>query len=296
MLECQCCGYAYYGKRISRASAKGKIPYAYYRCVGTDAYRFGGRRVCENKQVRTDKLDEAVWRDACELLRHPQLLRKEYERRLAAPSSSTTDRSLTKQLAQAQQSVNRLIDAYADGVLERTEFEPRIARARKRLSEVQEKLDAQQSQTREQCALREALTCLDQFAEAIQSNLDQADWQTRREILRTIVDRVLVEPDQIRIVYRINFPLFAKRTSNVGSDGKSIILQFCWRRDLAYGRCDLIVDDQQVVVGVDRLPVCDKNFPLFSFVIVVLRLQSGTSRGPHRECPRATAPACLPDG
>lgn len=161
MLECQCCGYAYYGKRISRASAKGKVPYAYYRCVGTDAYRFGGQRVCKNMQVRTDKLDEAVWRDACELLLHPQLLRKEYERRLAEPNHSATGSSLTNQLAQAQQTVNRLIDAYADGMVERSEFEPRIARARKRLKEVQEQLDAQQNQTREQTALREALTCLD---------------------------------------------------------------------------------------------------------------------------------------
>jgi hypothetical protein len=37
--------------------------------------------------VRTDQLDHAVWDDACELLRNPQLLRKEYERRLAAPES-----------------------------------------------------------------------------------------------------------------------------------------------------------------------------------------------------------------
>jgi site-specific DNA recombinase len=81
LLECQCCGYAYYGKPVSRSSAKGKAQYAYYRCVGTDAYRFGGHRVCQNAQVRTDKLDQAVWDDACELLRNPHLLRKEYERR-----------------------------------------------------------------------------------------------------------------------------------------------------------------------------------------------------------------------
>src|SRR3990172_1904343 len=66
LLECQCCGYAYYGKPVSRSSAKGKVPYAYYRCVGTDAYRFGGQRVCDNKQTRTDKLDQLVWNDACE--------------------------------------------------------------------------------------------------------------------------------------------------------------------------------------------------------------------------------------
>ena len=39
---------------------------------------------------------------------------------------------------------------------------------------------------REQAALREALACLDSFADTIHTNLDQADWVTRREILRTL--------------------------------------------------------------------------------------------------------------
>jgi site-specific DNA recombinase len=74
LLECSCCGYAYYGKKVSRSSAKGKTPYAYYRCVGTDAYRFGGQRVCHNKQARTDRLDDAVWNDVRQLLHHPDML------------------------------------------------------------------------------------------------------------------------------------------------------------------------------------------------------------------------------
>ena len=225
LLECQCCGYAYYGKKVSRSSAKGKVPYAYYRCVGTDAYRFGGTRVCDNKQVRTDKIDEAVWKDACELLRNPTLLRKEYERRLTAPESSDGEQSLRKQIGNAQRTVNRLIDAYADGVLHRTEFEPRMERVRKRLLDLEAKRDAVQSQTREQTALREALACLDSFADTIHANLDHADWSTRREILRTLIDRVIVELDQVRIVYRINFPLFARKASTTG------LLHFRWRSE-----------------------------------------------------------------
>ena len=58
LITCAQCGYAYYGKAVSNKSAKGeKRPYAYYRCIGNDAYRFGGERVCDNLQVRTDKLD-----------------------------------------------------------------------------------------------------------------------------------------------------------------------------------------------------------------------------------------------
>ena len=66
LLQCQHCGYAFYGKRLSPSARKGKPrAYAYYRCLGTDAYRFGGERVCHNTQVRTDLLDLAVWQEVC---------------------------------------------------------------------------------------------------------------------------------------------------------------------------------------------------------------------------------------
>ena len=229
LLECGCCGYAFYGKPVSRKSAKGKVPYAYYRCIGSDAYRFGGKRVCECGQVRTDKLEEAVWADACELLRHPKMLRKEYERRLAAPSDSDSLASLKKQVAASKKSVERLIDAYSDGVLDRTEFDPRLKRARERLSKHEKQLQELESESREQSTLRDALSCLDSFCESIDTNLEGADWTLRREILRTLIDKIVVETDQVRIVYRINFPLFAKKASESGN-GK--VLHFCWRSAL----------------------------------------------------------------
>ena len=202
---------------MTRYRAGKKASYVYYGCTGSDSHRLGGQRVCENKQVRTDKLDEAVWQDVCELLRHPQLLRKEYERRLASPADSESYGSLKKQVAVAQRSVDRLIDAYTDGLLDRAEFDPRLARTRSRLSKLKEQLTELETASREQSSLREALACLDSFTESIASNLESADWSTRREILRTLIDRVLIEPDQIRIIYRINFPLFAKKASNAGS-------------------------------------------------------------------------------
>ena len=83
LVQCQHCGYAYYGKRLSPSARKGKPrAYAYYRCLGTDAYRFGGERICQNTQVRTDLLDLAVWREVCTLLAHPERLAEEYRRRL----------------------------------------------------------------------------------------------------------------------------------------------------------------------------------------------------------------------
>ncbi|MCA9193841.1 MAG: recombinase family protein [Planctomycetales bacterium] len=227
LLECACCGYAYYGNKVSRYRAGTKVSYVYYRCTGSDSYRLGGHRVCDNNQVRTDKLDEAVWQDVCELLRNPQLLRKEYERRLTTPDGSGARNLLKKQLAAAQRAIDRLIDAYTDGVLQRAEFDPRLERARNRLVSLQEKHTAQETESREQSALREVLSCLDTFTELIASRLDTADWNTRREILRMLIERVLIVRNQIRIVYRINFPLFAKNAS------REKVLHFCWWRAMA---------------------------------------------------------------
>ena len=62
LLICKVCGYAYYGKSISPSIRKHRPrTYAYYRCVGMDGYRFGGRRVCANTQMRTDLVEIAVW-------------------------------------------------------------------------------------------------------------------------------------------------------------------------------------------------------------------------------------------
>src|SRR3989442_2995959 len=89
LVQCQHCGYAYDGKRLSPSARKGTPrAYAYYRCLGTDAYRFGGERLCQNTQVRTDLLDGAVWREVSTLLVHPERLAEEYRRRLQ-PESST---------------------------------------------------------------------------------------------------------------------------------------------------------------------------------------------------------------
>jgi len=44
LLECGCCGYAFYGKGSTRFAANPAAPYPYYRCIGMDAFRFGGQR------------------------------------------------------------------------------------------------------------------------------------------------------------------------------------------------------------------------------------------------------------
>ena len=78
LAACSACGYGYY--RTSARTTSRKI--YYYRCLGSDDYRYEGGRVCGNKPVRADYLDTVVWDHITALLADPALIRAEISKRL----------------------------------------------------------------------------------------------------------------------------------------------------------------------------------------------------------------------
>ena len=227
LVVCKHCGYALYGKPVSPAASRGKRRYTYYRCIGTDGYRFGGQKVCANKQVRTDVLEEAVWQDVCALLTDPEKVAAEYRRRLDDKGRKRDVRSgesLAKLIQRVKRGIARLIDAYGEGLLEKSEFEPRIRAAKERLGRLQAEAQAKSEAESQEQELRLVIGQLQEFAERVKSGLQEADWSTRREIVRALVKRIEVDKEEVRIVYRVT-PLPFAESPEGGS------LQDCGRRD-----------------------------------------------------------------
>ena len=205
LLVCSECGYAFYGKPVSHKSAKGKTrQYAYYRCLGTDAYRFGGERICHNLQIRTDLLEIMVWDEVCALLKDTARVEREYQRRLQAPRQANDELDITnRQLAKIRQGIARLIDTYTDGFIDQDEFAPRIRRLRQRQSDLEEKLQQLNQEVNQQQQLRLLITQLEDFATKVTDGLEAADWNTKRELIRTLVQRVEITQDDVNVVFRI---------------------------------------------------------------------------------------------
>jgi len=225
LIVCKRCGYGCYGKPTSPASSKKRIPYADYRCTGSDAYRFGGERLCWNKQVRTDVLDAAVWEDVRRLLSEPERIRVEYERR--QQKTKTDDgrevdqvRKLTNQV---KRNISRLIDAYEEGILEKSEFEPRISAARQRLSRLEEERVRKAAEESRASELRLVIGQLEEFARQVSEGLREPDWATRRKIIRALVKQVEIDEGEVRIVYRVSPSPFEGGPQQDGS-------QHCWGR------------------------------------------------------------------
>jgi site-specific DNA recombinase len=207
LLQCQHCGYAFYGKPLSPSARKGRPrAYAYYRCIGTDAYRFGGHRLCSNTQVRTDRLELAVWQEVCALLAHPERLAQEFARRLHADGQGQQQErtALERQVGKLRQGLARLIDSYAEGLIEKQEFEPRVIRLRQRITH----LEAQWQQLAEaetlQRELRLIIGRVEDFAAQVHQNLEALEWHRQREILRALVRRVEMGLDQVQVVFRVD--------------------------------------------------------------------------------------------
>ena len=182
-----------------------------------------------NKQLRTDLVDEAVWEEVCRLLEHPERLEQEYRRRLVQEEKTPDElSSLEARMGRLRQGIARLIDSYADGLIDKGEFEPRIARMRERLKQIEE----QAQQIKDEASLERELTLilgrLDEFALRVKDGLHAADWSTRREIIRALVKRVEIDQEQVRVVFRVNPP--PPSTPQAPSEKDSQSLQHCRRR------------------------------------------------------------------
>lgn len=214
---CGLCGYALCGQ--------GSNDRFYYRCLGRDGYRFCGRRICSNRPQRTEDLDAAVWEDVCQLLREPERLRQEFERRQQGSVADQPAQSerLRTAMSKAKQGIGRLLDAYTAGLVEPSDFEPRIKRLKERLAKLEAEAQQLAHQIQEEKEWRLVFSTFEQFAEQINDSLTQADCKQRREILRALVKRVEVENETVRIVYKVPPRPFVK-----GPHGGTI--QHCWRR------------------------------------------------------------------
>ena len=205
---CGVCHYAFYGKRISPATAKHRPHrHSYYRCVGADSHRFAGGRICHNPQVRVDQLDGHVWDSVRELLQEPERLMAEWSNRTSGNGihdESREQREHAARLLAAQEGIlQRLVDAYEAGALPLSELTTRSERVRARIARARKELDQIEMHIADTIEMHSVVARLDAFGDRVRNGLDDLSWMDQRQLIRTLVARVEIQPDGATIVYRL---------------------------------------------------------------------------------------------
>jgi site-specific DNA recombinase len=203
LAACSACGYGYY--RTSTRTTNKKI--YYYRCLGSDDYRYEDGRVCHNQPVRADYLDTVVWDQITQLLADPALIRAEISKRLEAARTSglvTSQRKrLDAALAKATASITAMIEALSEQLITIDELRSRMPHLRAREANLRRQLDALQAQAADQDAYLKLADNLEGFLTRLRTNTATATVEDRQRVLRLLVKDILVGPEKITIRHRI---------------------------------------------------------------------------------------------
>jgi hypothetical protein len=77
---------------------------------------------------------------------------------------------------------NRLIDSYAEGLIEKGEFEPRVRRLRERIGQLEQQAGEWAEAAQQEQAIPSVVQRLEAFAAQVEEGLANVDWLQRREL------------------------------------------------------------------------------------------------------------------
>src|SRR5260370_2431461 len=183
LAACSACGYGYY--RTSARTTSRKI--YYYRCLGSDDYRYEGGRVCSNKPVRADYLDDVVWDHITAMLADPALIRAEISKRLDAARTAdpaTRQRQhLELALAKAATAITAMIEAYSEQLITIDELRARMPHLRALQTILRGQLDALDAQAADRDAYLTLAVDLEGFLAQLRGNAATATVEERQPVL-----------------------------------------------------------------------------------------------------------------
>jgi site-specific DNA recombinase len=267
LAACAACGYGYY-RGHTTTTAGNKI--YYYRCLGSDNYRYEGGRVCGNKPVRADYLDQVVWEHITGLLADPALIRAEIGRRLEqARTSDPVTRQRTQlelALAKAATSITAMVEAFSEQLITIDELRAKMPQLRARQASLGSQLTALDAQAADRDAYLKLASDLEGFLARLRGSAATASNDDRRRVLRLLVKDVLIGPEKITIRHRIP----VREPADSGGDHHDTTdtegdmresYQLCWGRVYApmgnarYSACAVVLAEARADHNVANGPV-----------------------------------------
>ena len=219
LTACVSCGYAYY--RTSTRTTNKTI--FYYRCLGSDDYRYPGGRVCANTPVRADYLDHVVWNHITALIADPALIATEIDKRLHA--ARTTDpavaerRRIEAALAKTTATIARMITAFSEQLITIDELRQRMPDLRARETNLGNQIQAIDGKPADRGAYLKLAQDLQGFLSQLRQATDTATVPERQRILRLLVKDILIGPENITIRHHIPIRERTHQPSETDTEG-----------------------------------------------------------------------------
>jgi site-specific DNA recombinase len=152
-------------------------------------------------------LDDLVWQDLCTILTDPACITHELERAQAGewlPQALQARRqTMDKAIAQLQRQQERLLEVYLAEVIGRDEFERKRHELAQTLSGLEQQLRQLDAQAKKQIDTAALTVGIQDFCQRVEPTLEDLNFNQRRQLVELLIDRVIVNDEQIEIRYVI---------------------------------------------------------------------------------------------
>ncbi len=195
LLVCATCGYTLQGR-----FQKGR---SYYYCEHGGKNRYPGvsRHTCS---IAGSIIEPVVWDAVAELLRDPQQIVAAWEA-AATKSDAVPDELNRLQIRQRklERQWVRLLDAFQDGLLDKEELGKRKQRLEQERETIAERIEHIQRQENQQLVKAQIIDEFSAFCASAQKALENPTPAVKQEVLRLLVEKVVVDDDAITIKHII---------------------------------------------------------------------------------------------
>ena len=200
LVSCGACGLACQARRTLPT---GKT---YYICTGKN-YQVRQRTgtTCRSRFIPAAAVDDLVWTDLADLLRHPDHIAAALRRAAGGgwlPQELQARRgNLRRGRSNLAEQVERLTEAYLAGVVSLAEYKRRRAELERRdaaLALQEERLGQEAERAQEAAGL---VTSAAAFCRRVAAGLDAATFEQKRRLVELLIDRVVVTGDAVEIRY-----------------------------------------------------------------------------------------------
>ena len=198
------CGRAMACQRMQ--GANGTVHY-YYACQRADPLK--DDYLCTQRRARATELDAFVWATVRRHLEDPATLTRAYQQagsdggQLDESALGARLRQVTRRQQELLHEAARLLDAYQAGLVDLAAFARRQATVedhRHRLEQERRSLEAQRATAGYEQTIQHSLAA---FAQHIQTRLAGLTFAERQELVRLVIDHVVIRDHHVTIYFKI---------------------------------------------------------------------------------------------
>jgi len=168
--------------------------------------------VCAAHPVRVEAIDDLVWEQTCKLLEQPELVLQEYTRRTQKKQRQQHDvkELLTKKKREVKQrelEKERLLDLYQTGQVGLKENEFRLKSIRAKITKLHDECALVEKDAKEEHHRLQLIEQFTVFAQRMTTNLSTLGFAERKQIVRLLVEEVVVNTTTEEITVRHILPV-----------------------------------------------------------------------------------------